>query len=189
MKKVADRFHRIIAWINHNGAAVAAITAAIAGLVVLISLDIVASRDINPFFWVISNALLVIVSAALTFYVIFYFFWFKWWEHAGGRLIMAFTSSLLGVIFLVLVGLTSNPAGSFAYPVDTLVWRPFIRMIVYGAVAFTIIRLDVTLIARYRAASTLEFAVEPRAGVRSLPLLAPTIENSFVKPRKPTAPR
>lgn len=134
----------------------------------------------NPFFWVVGNLFLILMSAELAFYCIFYCFWFRWWERPGGRLIMAFTSSLLGVVFLVLVGLVSNPLGSFTYPIDGLVWRPLARTLIYGMVAFTILRLDITLIARYRRGAALEFAVEPRPG--AVPS-SPVEENTT--PRKP----
>lgn len=137
----------------------------------------------NPFFWVAGNFFLLVMSIGLLFYVIFYCFWFRWYEHGGGRLIMAFTSSLLGVVFLILVGLIANPAGAFAYPIDNIVWRPLVRAVVYGVICSTILSLDFTLIRRYRTRALLEFAVEPRPGAQMEPLPA-DLENTSPVPRK-----
>lgn len=147
---------------------------------------------INPILWILSNVFVIFVSLGILFFVIFYGLFLKWWEHAGGRLVMLLMVMFTGVIALVVIGVISNPVGLLAYPEDVLVWRPAVRVVVYFGVFYAILRLDVTLVQRYRAGMALGFDVRPRTDTGPQPIVRngePVHENTIPRPRKTRARR
>ena len=119
-------------------------------------------NTINPVFWVLSNFEAIGISLLILFFVGWYGLLLRWWEHGGGRLVMLLMSSFLGVIALVVIGVVSNPIGIFAYPEDTVVWRPALRFLVYLVVAYALLRMDITIVRRWREGAAVEFGVQPR---------------------------
>lgn len=105
---------------------------------------------VNPFLWGLSNLIVLYVCIVMFFYVLGHFIFFKWEKNQGGRLVMGFTSSLLGVVALISISLFTGAHGLFDYPPDVLVWRPALRTIVYTLVALTTTKLALTLIDRWK---------------------------------------
>lgn len=102
----------------------------------------------NPIFWVISNLLIVYIGIALVIFVIGYYTIYDPSSTTAGKLIFRFMLSLVGLVFLVFIGVWINPRGGnywFHYPGDIFWWRPLVRLIVYGYIAYTITSLSVLL--------------------------------------------
>lgn len=106
---------------------------------------------INQVAWVAANILLGYTSIALLVFVVLYYTLFDPRATTGGTLIFRFMLSLVGVIGIVFIGMYFDPSSDsleFSYPNDVEVWRPGLRLIVYGYVAFTITSLAVLLVKR-----------------------------------------
>jgi hypothetical protein len=105
----------------------------------------------NTFFWVASNVLVGYVGALLVIFVIGYVAIFEPRATTGGRLILRFAVSILGIVFLVFLGVYVDPVGGrtwYSYQGDAADWRPFVRFIGYIFVAYTITSLTVFLFIR-----------------------------------------
>lgn len=103
---------------------------------------------INPAIWILTNTILIYISIALTVFVISYQVFFDPKSTTGGRMIFRFALSLLLVILVVGIGIFVDPRMQFSwrtYPADIIWWRPTVRLIGYGYVAYTITALSVFL--------------------------------------------
>lgn len=102
----------------------------------------------NSIAWVTANVTLLYIGVVLAVFVVAYYILFDPHATTGGKLIFRFAVSLLGVIALVIVGTYVNPPSErtwFTYPGDAVWWRPSVRLVVYGYVAYTITSLTVYL--------------------------------------------
>lgn len=108
-------------------------------------------ESFNQVAWVLANIILAYIAFALLLFVIMYYALFDPRATTGGKLIFRFMFSLVGVIGLVFLGIFVDPAPDrewFMYPPEVETWRPTLRLIVYGYVAFTITSLAVLLVHR-----------------------------------------
>jgi hypothetical protein len=105
-------------------------------------------NEMNLFFWVGSNLLIVYIAAALLLFAIAYPVLFDPGATTAGKLILRFATSLIGVIGLVAISIFINPREGgrwFEFPGDILWWRPGLRFVIYAYVAYAITSL-VTLL-------------------------------------------
>jgi hypothetical protein len=152
--------------------------------------------NLNSVYWLTGSIFILLLASSLTFYVIYYLFFFRWYEHSGGRLIMQLISAFEGLVLLTVLRNLMIMGGFIEFPYGTLVWWPLMRMAIYGVLSYTVIRIDVTLVFRFRRAQRLEFSVEPRnprTGPTLVPdsqipvsptSLPPGLEITFTRPRK-----
>lgn len=106
---------------------------------------------LNTFAWVASNLLLGYSAGVLVVFIMAYFYYFDPRATTGGRLIFQFMLSLVGIISLNVIGIFVNPTANniwYNLPVDVEPWRPIVRLIIYGFVAYAITSLAVLLILR-----------------------------------------
>jgi hypothetical protein len=106
---------------------------------------------INQFAWVGANIVLAYTAVALLVFVVLYYALFDPKATTGGKLIFRFMVSLIGIVGLVYVGIFVDPAhdrGWFVLPDDVADWRPTVRLLIYGYVAFTATSLAILLIKR-----------------------------------------
>ena len=118
---------------------------------------------INSIIWVASNLLVLYIGIALIVFVVGYYVLFDTKATTVGRFVFRFALSLIGVIALVYIGLFINPkAGQawFTYSIDTVWWRPALRLIVYGYVAYSVTALAVLLGIRKWAPQRLRTALD-----------------------------
>jgi hypothetical protein len=147
---------------------------AIAPAATLILLSVLLPREVtepfNAFFWVLSNLILGYSAGVLVVFLIAYFYFFDPRATTGGRLIFQFMLSLVGVISLNVIGIFINPTNGgewFLYPIGVEPWRPTVRFIIYGFVAYAVTSLAILLVLRkwfphrVRKASDLDL-VKPR---------------------------
>lgn len=138
---------------------------------------------VNPVIWVAGNVILAYFFVALAFYVVLYGVKFNWrWiivrdengvelsrtPNFAGRLILAFTSSLLALASIVVIGTFVNPISPwFVYPnLDIYFWRPTLRLLVFVGVAVTTTALGTSLIRRIRRSQSLNVEVSPKENTR-----------------------
>ena len=141
---------------------------------------------INPIAWVLANVVLAYISVALLVFVVMYYALFDPKATTGGKLIFRFMLSLVGVILLVFLGIYIDPAGNrswYLMSADVEWWRPALRLIIYGYVAFTITSLAVLLVRRKWFPSKLKIApqqelVKPRHETSEIPIVKPHPEDS-----------
>ena len=106
---------------------------------------------LNSIFWTIGNLALAYTSIALLVYLIVYFFIFDPWATTGGKLIFQFMVSLVSVIALVFIGVYVDPPiglSWFDLAPDVEWWRPALRLLIYGFVAYSITSLAWLLVMR-----------------------------------------
>ena len=126
------------------------------------------NSTINPYLWVAANAMLAYVGLSLVFYVVFYGLKFRWNANAGGRIIFAFTLSLLGLVALSVVAVFFDPVTEWTtYPEGIQVWRPTFRLLVYTGIAAALTGMNGTLIRRALAAENLNVTVPARPNHRA----------------------
>jgi len=102
----------------------------------------------NTFAWVTSNLLVAYIALLLCVFVAGYQLLFDPSATTAGRFVFRFALSLIGVIGLVAISLFVDPQMGrrwFEYPGDVLAWRPTVRLLAYGYVAYTITGLAVLL--------------------------------------------
>ena len=135
---------------------------------------------INPIAWVLSNVVLAYTAFVLVVFVIMYYALFDPKATTGGQLIFRFMVSLVGVVGLIFLGIFVDPAPDrewFIYPADYVdAWRPLVRFVVYGYVAFTATSLSVLLIKRKWFPHMLRIApsqelVKPRHETSEIPVV------------------
>ena len=103
---------------------------------------------VNPTVWWITNLLVAYVGVMLAVFVIAYPSLFNPRLTTGGRMIFRFSLSLFFVMVLVVIGIYLNPGHDLSwleYPEDVLWWRPVLRLVAYGYVAYTITALVIFL--------------------------------------------
>ena len=103
---------------------------------------------VNPTVWWIANLVVVYVGVMLAVFVIAYPSFFNHRLTTGGRMIFRFSLSLFFVVVLVVIGIYLNPSHDqswLEYPEDILWWRPVLRLVAYGYVAYTITALVIFL--------------------------------------------
>lgn len=140
---------------------------------------------INTVAWVLSNVILAYVSLALVVFVIMYYVLFDPRATTGGKLIFRFMLSLVGVVSLVFIGIFVDPVTDrqwYAYPNGVEVWRPFLRLVIYGYVAFTITSLAVLLVRRKFRPNSIKIApsqplVKVRHETSEIPIVKSSLEN------------
>lgn len=106
---------------------------------------------LNSVMWVLGNLSLAYTSIALLAYLITYFIVFDPRATTGGKLIFQFMTSLVSVLALVFIGVYVDPPGDrswFEVPSNIEVWRPALRLIVYGFVAYSVTSLAWLLVMR-----------------------------------------
>lgn len=107
---------------------------------------------INVVAWVVGNVILAYTAVALIGFLIAYYAIFDPSATTGGRLIFRFMLSLAGVIFLVFIGIFVDPSPDrewFMYPEGSVEWwRPLLRLVIYGFVAYSISSLAWLLAVR-----------------------------------------
>lgn len=111
-------------------------------------MDLELLQQLNSVIWVLSNLTLLYIAVMLITFVVGYAVLFDPRATTGGRLIFRFAVSLLGVIGLVIVGIFVNPtSGSlwFQYATSVDWYRPLLRLVIYGYVAYSITNLTVFL--------------------------------------------
>lgn len=115
-------------------------------------MDIQFLDSFNTVMWVLSNLFILYIGVVLFVFVVGYFILFDPRATTAGRFVFQFALSLLGVIGLVFIGIFINPtapgASWLVYPGDIYVWRPLVRAIIYGLVAYTVTGLAVLVILR-----------------------------------------
>ena len=106
----------------------------------------------NSVVWPVSNGLIAYILFALIIFAIGYVILFDPSATTAGKLILRFVISLIGIMGLVFVGvfIDNKPNEDWlGFPGDTLWWRPAVRLVVYGLVAYTITSL-VVLLMKYK---------------------------------------
>lgn len=106
---------------------------------------------INTFAWVAGNILVAYTAIAIVVFVIAYYVLFDPKATTAGKFIFRFMLSLVGVILLVFIGTYVDPSPNRTWsflPPDVSSWRPILRFLIYGYVAFTITSLAVLLAVR-----------------------------------------
>ena len=109
-------------------------------------------NDLNPFFWVASNFLIIYTNVLLSLFVIGYYVLFDPRATTGGKLILRFGFALFLVMTLVTIGIYANPISEtpwYNYPGESVIWwRPAVRAFVYAYIAFATTSLVVFLVIR-----------------------------------------
>jgi hypothetical protein len=106
---------------------------------------------VNSFAWVAGSILVAYIAVAIVVFVIGYYVLFDPGATTAGKLIFRFMLSLVGVIILVFIGTYIDPSPNREWsflPPDVTSWRPLLRFLIYGYVAFTITSLGVLLALR-----------------------------------------
>lgn len=106
----------------------------------------------NHFAWITVLLLLVYISVFVIVFAVYYPIVFNPKATTVGKNIFRFFMSLVGVIGLLVIGLYVEPItdgrSPYEYVEDVLIWRPFVRLIIYGYVAYSITSLVIVLIIR-----------------------------------------
>lgn len=130
-----------------------------------------AIEIMNTFFWVASNVLVGYIGALLLVFVVGYIAIFEPRATRGGKLILRFAVSILGIVFLVWLGIYIDPVPGrtwYIYDGTAADWRPAVRFVGYSFVAYTITSLAIFLFLRkfyphkFKNASDRDF-VKPRS--------------------------
>lgn len=106
---------------------------------------------INSFLWVGANAMLGYSSVVLMLFLVAYYILFDPRATTGGKLIFQFILSLAGLILLNVISVFIDPSRDnrwYIYPDDVQPWRPIMRFLIYGFVAYAITSLAVLLALR-----------------------------------------
>lgn len=112
-------------------------------------LDILQS--INEVAWVVGNLLIAYIAIGVIVFVISYFIFFDPRATTAGKLIFRFFVSLVGIVMLIFVGTYIDPAADrmwLVLPPDVDDWRPLLRVLIYGYVAYTVTSLAILLAIR-----------------------------------------
>lgn len=105
----------------------------------------------NAFAWISANYLIAYISILVVAFAIYYPIVFDPSATTVGKYIFRFFFSLVGVIGLIFVSLYIDPAPGRSpdeYPGDVLLWRPGLRLFVYGYLAYSITALVAVLVIR-----------------------------------------
>lgn len=102
----------------------------------------------NSIAWVFTNVLVAYIALVLVIFVAGYWILFDPRATTAGKFVFRFALSLVGIIGLVYIGLFIDPSQGrqwFVYPGDVIWWRPIVRLIAYGYVAYTVTGLAILL--------------------------------------------
>ena len=100
--------------------------------------------EINAIFWVSSNVFVGYITIAVYVFLIAYYVMFNPRATTAGRLLFRLLSALGGVMTLVFIGvfIDNRPDEDWlSFPGDTLWWRPILRIILYGFMAYAVTAL------------------------------------------------
>jgi hypothetical protein len=106
---------------------------------------------LNSVLWVLGNIALAYTSVVLLVFVVAYFIIFDPRATTGGRMIFQFMLSLTGILILVCIGIFIDPSANSSWLVlnpNVEWWRPSVRFLIYGFVAYSITSLVVLLVMR-----------------------------------------
>lgn len=106
---------------------------------------------LNHILWVLGNVLLMYGAIALSIYLVAYFILFDPRATTGGKLIFQFMVSLISVMLIVVIGVYVDPSSNHAWnelSKDVAWWRPGLRFLAYGFVAYSVTSLAVLLVMR-----------------------------------------
>ena len=106
---------------------------------------------INTIAWIGSNLILAYIAVVVFLFVILYYVFFDPKATTAGKMIFKFMLSLVGILVMVCIGVFIDPqgAGPFQPPgVNVESWRPILRLVIYGFVAWTVTTLTIALIMR-----------------------------------------
>jgi len=106
---------------------------------------------LNQILWVLGNVLLMYSSIALLVFLTAYLIIFDPRATTGGKLIFQFMLSLIAVMATVVIGIYIDPTANHSWlvlPDGVAVWRPALRFLVYGFVAYSITSLAILLVMR-----------------------------------------
>ena len=104
--------------------------------------------QINTVAWITSNLLIGYIAVVLVIFVVAYIILFDPKATTAGKYIFRFFVSLVGVIGLVFIATFVDPRPGREwniFPGDVLWWRPMLRVIAYGYVAYTVTGLSILL--------------------------------------------
>lgn len=132
----------------------------------------VMTEHVNPALWVVTSLILFFGYAALFFYVAVYGIFFDWlWlperkgPNVGGRLMFALTTSLAGVVALLLLQIFFFPSTGrpwYIAPSEPVFWLPTLRFIVYTGVVASLTAMSATLIRQIVRAQPITVTVTTR---------------------------
>lgn len=108
-------------------------------------------QELNTIFWVATNILVAYTMGILIVFVVLYYALFDPRATTAGKFVFRFMLALVGVTSLSIIGIFLDPSRGQNWsqiPIDILPWRPFIRMLVYGYVAYAITGLAVLIVIR-----------------------------------------
>lgn len=108
-------------------------------------------HTINSIAWVTANLLILYVWVGLLVFTAGYYILFDPKATTAGKFIFRFFLSLVGVMTLVFIGIFLDPhhgGAWFMYPEDTIWWRPVVRLLAYGYVAYAVTSLAVLIAVR-----------------------------------------
>lgn len=108
-------------------------------------------NGVNQFAWITSNILIAYIALVLIVFTVSYIVFFDPKATTAGKFIFRFAFSLIGIVGLSFIGIFIDPSPGRAvleFPGDVLWWRPIIRLLGYGYVAFAITGLCVLLYNR-----------------------------------------
>lgn len=109
---------------------------------------------VNTLAYQIANLFVIYIAIGVVVFVIGYYALFDPRATTAGRLVFRFFLSLVGIIGLVFIGTYIDPIDDHSWttlPSGVEPWRPLLRLIVYGYVAYTITSLAVLLwLRKYR---------------------------------------
>lgn len=140
---------------------------------------------VNSIAWVVANLLLAYTVLALVLFVIMYYALFDPRATTGGKLIFRFMLSLVGVVGFVFIGIFIDPTMNnswSSYPQDVEPWRPVLRVVIFGYVAFTITSLAALLVRRKWRPNSLKIApaqdlVKVRHPTNEIPIVKSYLED------------
>lgn len=135
---------------------------------------------INTIAWIGANLFIAYIAVLVVLFVIMYYIFFDPKATTAGKMIFRFMMSLVGVILLVFIGVFVDPSHGntpFGQPASSVDgWRPILRFVVYGYVAWTITSLAGVLVlrkwfpGRVKKKTDLEL-VKPRHDTTTIPIV------------------
>lgn len=103
---------------------------------------------INQVAWVLGNIAVAYIAVGVIAFVVCYYIFFDPRATTAGKLIFRLFLSLVGIIGVVFIGIFIDPSGDqnwYKLSDEVDIWRPLVRLYIYGYVAFTITSLALFL--------------------------------------------
>lgn len=139
--------------------------------------------EINQAVWLLGNLALIYAGVGVLIFVLAYYILFDPKSTTAGKLVFRFFVSLLGLLFLVIIGIFIDHPPSrpwWALGENVAPWRPPLRALVYVYISYSITSLAVLLVRRKWWPSTVKTSeIEPE--VMPSPRF-PTTEIPITKP-------